>query len=273
MRTLLWTLAAALTLWGCGDAKKRAEERQRAIDAAKTARQAEQEKPAEAPKAEAVKLEAFWDDANYVRITPDGACPEGLWALFSEVPGSAEEKKANAAKKPELAKKLQEATVLVKLRAPAGVKLLPYDAPKGYFPLELSGTIDCTDSIGRIAIAWTKAQAITPGASAAKQGSEVTQNVWTAEPLTYTLPMKSTTEAKEFNDKNRFGLDARLVLKLGKTEVDRKIFKTAKVSSGGITVGGAAEDWGAGRMVHATVQGVRIATDREKTSLIEKKGP
>jgi hypothetical protein len=33
------------------------------------------------------------------------------------------------------------------------------------------------------------------------------------------------------------------------------------------------EDWGAGRMVRAELIGVRLAADREKTTVAEKKGP
>ncbi|MFZ5468565.1 MAG: hypothetical protein ACOZIN_03925 [Myxococcota bacterium] len=271
MRTGLMVVALSVALAGCSDAKKRAEERQRALDEAKAARKDAADQPAAVPQ-EAVKLEPVWDDAAYVRVSADAACPEGMWALFpGEAPGDGEEKKANAQKRAGYAQALRASTVLVKLRAPAGVKLLAYDAPKGQFPLELLGTIDCSDSFGRVAIAWTDAQAIVPGLSAAKAGAEVAQNIWQAEALRYELPMKSMSEAKAFAEKNRFQLEARLLLKLGKVEVDKKTFKTTKVTQGDITLGGGAEDWGAGRLVHASLLGVRLATDREKTVLLEKK--
>lgn len=274
--TSRWTLAAlVLGLAGCKDADERIQEKQKALEEARAAQRSEAA-PAQAAEAspEPVTLDAFWDDAGYLKLRGDAPCPEGIWALFpKDVPGdSPEEKKANAAKRAEWASKLKEATVLVKLRAPKEVKLGDYDAPKGKFPLEVAGSIDCTDSFGRLTIAWTSAKAITPGNSAAKDGAEVQQNIWHSEPTLYTLPMRSMAEAKEFRDKHRFDLHARLVLKLGRPQVDKKMFKTSKVSEGEISLGGGWEDWGAGRMIRAEVQGIRISTDREKTALIEKRG-
>ena len=39
-----------------------------------------------------------------------------------------------------------------------------------------------------------------------------------------------------------------------------------------ISIGGGNEDWGAGRMVHADLVGLRVASDHEKTELFQKKG-
>ncbi len=267
-RVLVLALAA-----GCTDSKSRIEERQKAIEAARAAAKAKQQ-PQEAPKAEPVRLDAFWDDASYVKVVPDGQCPEGIWALFSgDAPGDTpDEKKANAARRAELAKKLRESTFLVKLRAPTTVKLHEYDAPKGQFPIEIAGSVDCTDSFGHLTFAWTPAKAITPGLSAAKQGAEVAQNIWVAEPMTFHLPMRSQSEAREFKEKRRLDLHARIVMKLGKTEVDRKMFRTTKQTSGDISIGGGVEDWGAGRLVRAELLGLRLATEHEKMPLIENKG-
>jgi hypothetical protein len=158
------------------------------------------------------------------------------------------------------------------LKAPVSLKLKDYDAPKGVFPLEAVGTIDCVDSIGRIAIAWTPAKAVNPPNSAAKEGAEFSQAIWQADPTNYSFPVKSVSEAKEFLNKHRFDIDARIVLKLGKADTHKKMIKTQKVSSGEVTMGGGMEDWGAGRMVVGEVLGVRISTEHEKTALIESRG-
>ena len=205
-------------------------------------------------------------------------CPEGFWALFpGDAPGgSPEEKKANAAKRKELAEAAKARKYIVKLRAPAQVVLSPYDAPNGKFTIEVHGTIDCTDAIGRIALAWTATRAGDPGNSAAKADADFAQNSWIAEPAHFDLFIKSLTEAKEFNDKNRFGLSARVGFGLGKVEVDKKIKKVAKVTekvaAAGETLsfGGGNEDWGAGRLIHADLLGIRVATDREKKQVAEK---
>jgi hypothetical protein len=139
----------------------------------------------------------------------------------------------------------------------------------------VKGTIDCTDSMGHVAIAWTEAKAGDPGNSAAKEGSEVTQNVWNALPVTFELPITSLTEAKTFNDANRFGLSARVAFTPGKVEVDKKLKKVPKVTEQAagetLTIGGGTEDWGAGRLLHAELLGIRVATDREKKQLFDQK--
>ncbi len=228
------------------------------------------------PQVEAVKLDAPYDDTQATVILPDGPCPEGLWALFGgTAPGDTPaEQKANAAKRGELAAAAKAKQYIVKLRG-TPVKLSAYDAPKGKFDVEVAGTIDCTDSIGRIAIAWTKTRAGDPGNSAGKEGAEVTQNVWLAEPVVFELPMKSLNEAKEWDTANRFGLSARVAFKPGKVEVDKKSKRVAKVTEKAhgetLAFGGGSEDWGAGRMLHADVLGIRVATQGEKTQLFEKK--
>ncbi len=269
-----------LGLAGCpSSGAKRMEEKQKALDekrASDKAKAEQKELVGDLPK-DVFHVGPPWEDSSYVEIRSDGPCPPNFWALFAgETPGATkEEKKANNAKRTELAKALKEQTYLVKLHGPEVVKLKPYDAPKGWFPLEVAGTIDCTDSIGRVAITWSTAKAGDPGNSAAKEGSEITQNIWTAEPLKYTLPQKGMSEAKEFDTKNKLGLSARIFFKLGKTEIDRKLKKipkvTEKAAGESLSMGGGTEDWGAGRMVRADGIGIRVATDKEKTMLIEKK--
>jgi hypothetical protein len=266
-------LASALVL-SCSDGGKRIEERQKAIEESRAELKAQVEakstekRPEEAP----VKLDPFWDDPAFVTLRPDGACPEGLWALFpGPAPGEGPEKKANEAKRADYAAKLKGTTFVARLRPSSGLVLQPYDSPKGQFSLELFGLLDCVDAGGHIAIGWNKPKAITPPTSAAKDDADLVQRIWRGEPMFYPLPMKSQGEAKEWEAKHRFGLDARVILKLGKGEVDRKMVKVAKQSSGDISVGGGTEDWGAGRMVRAQLLGVRIAIEREKTALVEKK--
>ncbi|MBL8958185.1 MAG: hypothetical protein JNK82_45855 [Myxococcaceae bacterium] len=229
-----------------------------------------------APKeSEAVKLGSPWDDGKL--ITSDGPCPEGIWALFKgDAPGADKaEKKANEAKRADLVQDLKAQTFMVKLRSD-GVKLKDFDAPKGEFPLEVNGSIECTDSFGHVALAWTAAKAGNPGNSAAKQDAEITQNYWLAPPVTFAIPMKSMSEAKEWANANRIGLSARVVFKLGKVEVDKKLHKVAKVTEKAagetISIGGGTEDWGAGRLVRVELVGLRVATEKETKQIFEKKG-
>jgi len=271
---------ALLALSGCpGDASKKTAEKVKALEEKKVADRTKVEQKemlAELPK-DLVKLDPPWEDSSYVLLKSDGPCPENFWALFGgDAPGAnKEEKKANAGKRAELAKALREKTYLVKLRAPDEVKLSAFDATKNEFPVDVQGTIDCTDSIGRVAIAWSAVKAGDPGASAAKEGAEVTQNIWMAQPLKFQLPMKGMADAKEFDSKNRLGLSARAFFKLGKTEIDKKLKKLGKVVEKAhgetLAIGGGVEDWGAGRMVRAEGVGIRLASEKEKTTLIERK--
>ncbi len=271
---------ALLGLTGCpSDATKKTADKLKALEEHKAAEKQkadQKEMLADLPK-DVVRLDPPWEDSSYVLLRADGACPDNFWALFGgEAPGAnKEEKKANNAKRAELAKVLRAQTYLVKLRAPDEVKLGAFDATKNEFPLEVIGTIDCTDSMGHVAIAWSAVKAGDPGASAAKEGAEVTQNIWMAQPMKFTLPMKGMADAKEFDQKNRLGLSARVFFKLGKGEIDKKLKKMAKVVEKAhgetLTIGGGVEDWGAGRMVRAEGVGIRVASEKEKTSLIERK--
>lgn len=279
MRGLIWSILV-VTLFSCskggGD---RATEQLAALKKKQEAEAKAKREKAENPVAlptEVVKLDPPYDDTQAIVILPDGPCPEGFWALFpGEAPGAnAEEKKANAAKRKDLALTLRSKKYIVKLRAPAQVVLSPYDAPNGKFDIDVHGTIDCTDPLGRIAIAWTDVKAGDPGNSAAKADADFAQNVWVAQPAHFELKITSMTEAKEFSDKNRFGLSARVGFTLGKTEVDKKVKKVAKVKEKAageeLSFGGGNEDWGAGRLVRAEVLGIRVATDREKKTIAEK---
>lgn len=255
-------------------AQLEALQKKKAQDAQEQAvKEAARAAPAQAP---AIELAAPYGDAGNTVIAPDGPCPQGFWALLPTVaPGAtAEEKKANAAQKKTLAEQLRARQYMVKLRAPS-VKLSAYDAPKGQFVIEVPGTIDCTDATSgqRIAIAWTEAKAGTPAASAAKEGSELVQQIWQAPGVVFDHPVKSMIEAKAFESGNRIGLSARVVFKLGKVEVDRKLKRVSKVQEKAhgetLAFGGGDEDWGAGPLVHTELVAVRVASQGEKQQLYE----
>lgn len=280
LRQLAFTTCAlaALPLLSCNDSpSKRAQDQLDALQKKKAAAKNAKDDKLEPLPTDVIRLDAPYDDAQATVIHPDGPCPEGFWALFpGDAPGATpEERKANAANRKSIADGLKQKKFLVRMKGVNSVTLSPYDAPKGRFTIDVKGTIDCTDSMGHVAIAWTDAKAGDPGNSAAKEGSELTQNVWTAPPVTFELPITSLTEAKTFNDQNRFGLSARVAFTLGKVEVDKKMKKVAKVTEQAagqtLTLGGGMEDWGAGRLVRAELLGIRVATDREKKQLFDQR--
>jgi hypothetical protein len=277
-RLVVAALAFAF-LFACkGNSSTRAQEQLEALQKKKEAEKkaATEDKPAPLPT-EVIRLEPPYDDAQAVVLLPDGPCPEGFWALFpGDAPGATpEEKKANQANRKAVADQVRSKKYLVRMKGANFVTLSPYDAPKGRFLIEVKGTIDCTDSMGHIAIAWTEAKASEPGTSAAKEGAEVTQNVWNAAPVTFELPITSLADAKTFNDQNRFGLSARVAFTPGKVDVDKKMKKVAKVTEQAagqtVSLGGGMEDWGAGRLLHADLLGIRVATDREKKQLFDQR--
>jgi hypothetical protein len=257
LNKLSWLLSLLVVAVACSNAEKKAEERQRLLDEARAQRKADQEAKEKSTGAVAapVQLDAQWGDPAFVRINNEKKCPDNLWAP-----------KASA-----FNPDMKSATFFTVLAPPEGVKLGEYNAGKGFFPLEVAGIIDCEDSAGRVAIAFNEPTPYTPGNSAAQPDSEVAMRVWQAPMYQFELPMKSMNDAKEFEKKNRFGLKARIVFKLGSSRIDRKIVKTAKQSGGGIEVAGGANDWGAGRCIKAQVVGIRVSTEQEKTSILEKK--
>lgn len=273
------TVGVVVALTACSDGAKKMAEKQAALDKARAEKKVKDEAAELTPiPKETVQLEPMWNGPDDVVVDDDRPCPEGFWALFpGEAPGATkDEKKTNAARRAELAKGLREKRYRVRLRSPDGVSLKPYDAPNGNFPLEVKGSLDCTDSLGHITLAWTKAVATTPKASAAQEGSELVERIWHAEPLKWQVQMKSMAEAREFDTKNKLQLSARVILRLGTVEVDKKLIKVGKVvekvQGETLSIGGGTEDWGAGRLVRADLVGVRVATDREKTQLFEKRG-
>ena len=272
-------LLTSCFLLGCPeDRAARAEKQLAELKTKQEAQKAAKQDEKLVAPVDTVKLDPPYDDGSSERLVPDGACPEGLWALFpGEAPGDTpEEKKANAARRADVAKALQGKQFMYRLRAPQQVVLKPHDAVAGVLPIEVLGTVDCTDAAGRVAIAWTNAKAGSPDASAAKEGSDLVQNMWLAPPVAFSLPIKSMSEAKTFMQSNALGLTARVVFTFGKGEVDKKLKKIPKVQekAAGETLafGGGTEDWGAGRLVRAELVGLRVAVEQEKKQLFELKG-
>jgi len=281
-RSIAGTLCLCGLLAGCNakPAGQRAQEQLAALQQKRAeAAKAEKVEPLEPLPTNIVKLEAPYDDVQTPVLLPDAPCPEGLWSLFpGEEPGTPSdkkrtpaEKKAAQARKAELAAGFAGRQYLLKLKGPAQVVLQPFDAPKGHFVIEVPGTFDCADAQGRIAIAWTDTKAVDPAAGTGELG----QNLWQATPLHFELPMNSLSEAKTWFDKNRGALSARVAFTLGKVEVDRKMKRPPKISRDvageHLAMGGTDEDWGAGRLIHVSLVGVRVATDRERTQLFDQR--
>jgi hypothetical protein len=273
-----WVLLCVMSMVACGgkDSAKRAQQQLDALQKkkeadAKAAKEKENAGPV-VPKV--VELPAPYDAK--VVIQPDGPCPEGTWALLpGPAPGATPEaKKSNEAARKGLADGLKASPVMIKMRVPQ-VSLSAFDAPKGQFVITVPATIDCVDPTTkqRVALTWGEAKAGLPPASAAKEGSESMQHVWQAPPVTFFLPMKTQAEAKAFEMGNRVGLSARVVVRLGRAEVDRKVKKVAKVQEKAhgemLSFGGGSEDWGAGPLIRSTLVALRVATGGEKEQLFE----
>jgi len=274
---LLMVCIVATLLFGCPENRaKRAEKQLADLKAKQEAEKAAAKEEKLVAPADIVKLDPPYDDASSERLVPDGQCPEGLWALVpGETPGATpEEKKANEARRKELAAALSGKQFMFRLRAPNQVTLKPHDAAAGVQPIEVLGTLDCVDASGRIAIAWTDAKSTPSNPEAGKD--EPTPHYWKAPPVSFTLPIKSMSEAKAFAQNNALGLTARVVFTFGKGEVDKKLKKVGKVQQEAagekLGYGGGVEDWGAGRLVRADLVGLRVAVEQEKKQLFELKG-
>lgn len=278
MRGALFAAAVtfcALTTSSCQDSEKKMAERQQALEAA---RAKEKEKAKESATAAEDKkpdrpLDPYWDDPDKVVIRHESPCPDGLWALFGgPAPGGDEEtRKQNDARRAELARTLKAKTFVARLHGPEELKLQPYDAPKGHFPLELKGTIDCEDSIGRIAIAFTNARVIPMPTSSLSEGSP--QMMWDAPPRRHQLPMKSMADAKSFQAKHQFGMEGYIVFDIAKTDTHRKMVRTAKETQGEVTIGGTTDDYGAGRLIRADVKDVRVLANPGPVVLVDTRDP
>ncbi len=266
------SIGLLMALCACESSTERTLRARAALEK-KNQEQAEAKKGA---KPAAPTFSAPYNDSDAQLVVGDGPCPAGLWALFpGPAPGADDaEKKANQDKRSELAKAFEGKQFLVKLRPPA-VKLSPYDAPKGQFTLEVEGLIDCKDSAGSIAIAWTETKAVNPPPSAAQEGNDLSQNVWVAKPTSFTIPMVKSDEAATFEKANQYGVSARVVFKFDKVDIDKKLKKVGKVSAEAfgekLGYGGGVEDWGAGRLVRAKLIALRVAAEQEQKQLFEVK--
>lgn len=278
MRALLAVAASALLLAACSkeSTEDKLAAKQKQIEEQRKQLKEDKAK-ADAPVANDAPKDPYWDAPGLILVRDEGKCPDNLWALFNApAPGAdAAEKKANEAKRKELAEQLRNQTFVISMRTGNGLELEEYNAAKGYFPLKVKSTIDCKDSIGNVTIALTDAKAQTPPTSAAKEGASYTMRIWYAEPQAFQLPMPGMAQAKEWKNKSSLGLEARFIWKPGKTAIDKKLEKVAKhvekAAGETIQIGGGTEDWGAGRMLKADVEAMRITTDRGTKTLVEKK--
>ncbi|MBS1153812.1 MAG: hypothetical protein H6Q89_5510 [Myxococcaceae bacterium] len=253
---VLVVLAAA---GGCTDQKQKMAEAQKARAEAKKAFEAAEEarRNAGKPKIEPAKLEPFWADPAYLRVKTGKPCPEGMWALFPETPGEGAEKEANEARRAELAAKVRGSTFVAVLPFDTGVTLRKYNAKKKALTVQVDGVMECFDGLGLLAVAWgDPAKAVRPPQPDDDEEEATQQAVWRAQPLTFALPFRTAAEAQAFRENQGVGLEARIVFTLGKIAIDKR-GKKGEV------------DWGAGRLVHVDLVGVRIATDHEKLQLAE----
>ncbi len=265
-------LLLALTCFSsCTDRKKKMQEAQRVRDAEKKAFEdaKEAKRIAAIPKIEPAKLDPFWDSPDYLRTYNGKPCPEGLWALFPETPGEGAAKEANEAKRAALAQKVKAATFVAVMHSGAGLEVRPYNKKKKRLTVEVDGLLECTDGLGVVSLAWGDPAKPFRQAQPGDEDDELPPtSVWRAQPRVFQLPFANAAEAKKFVDETVVSLDARLVFTLGKIAVDVKKHKTPPGVAGPEQ---AMVDYGAGRLVHVTVLGARLAADHEKAELAVQK--
>jgi hypothetical protein len=262
-RSLFVLLAAALVL-GCGrDKQQRMLEAEKRLEADKKkyAKEAEAKLLAAAPKVERATLEAPWEDPNNLRVTTGKPCPDGLWSLFESTPGEGSEQEANARQREALATKLRAATFVTTLGHGSGVTVHPWDKKKKSVTVEVEGLVECFDKLGLLSLAWGQpAKAFRP--SPADEAAMSPQAVWRARSLSFGLPFATEADAKAWSQKEGLTAEARVVFTVGKVEVDKRVKKNEQ---------GQEIDWGAGRLAHVELVGVRLATNFEKTLLVERR--
>jgi hypothetical protein len=268
------TLCAALGLAACTDNKKKMREAQAKRDAEKAAFEKAKEDKIKnsAPKVDRAQLGAEWDSPDFLKISLGRPCPEGLWSIFPGAPGETPEEIArNEAKRAELAQKMKDSTYVVLLTHGNGVTMRKYNPRKKQLTIEVDGLVECYDKLGLLSVAWGEpAKPFRPPPPDADEEEMTPQAVWRAQPLLFPVPFATAKEANAFRDKEGLGLEARLVFKLGKVDVDKKNAKTSRP----LPDAGAVNeelDWGAGRLVHVQMIGVRVGTDFEKKLIAEKK--
>jgi len=268
-RPLVALLALSLA-GGCSDKTQKMKDAQKKRDEEKKTfeKEAEERAKAAAPKVDAAKLSDAWDNPEFLKIATGKRCPDGLWSLFPSTPGEDAEKARNEAQKPELADRMSQATYVAVFHHGTGVTLGKYDKKKKVLAVQVEGVLECFDGLGLLTVALGDgAKPFRPPKPKGSDEDLSPQAVWRAKPLTFHVPFEDPLEAKVFTQGEGLGTDARLVFTLGKTEVDEKLSKVPANEEAG-TKGGTV-DWGAGRLVHAQLKGVRLATDHEKKVLVE----
>lgn len=258
----------------CTDAKTKVKEREAARAAEKKAYEAAQEakRKAALPKVEAAELEPFWADPSYLKVATGRPCPEGLWALFPETPGEGAVREANEKKRDELVAKVRAATFVAVMPFDTGVRLRKYNPKKKTMAVEVDGLIECVDGGGILSLAWGEpAKPFRPKMpdDDEDEGPITPQAVWRARPLRFPLSFATAAEAQSFVERRGPGIQVRLVFTLGRVDVDKKVQKTARAF---VPDAGVAEDdidWGAGRLVHVDLLGVRVSTNHEHELLAE----
>lgn len=273
--TSLLLLAVLTCSSGCVDNKTKMKEAQKKRDAEKKAQEDKEAARLKAlqPKVDRAKLDSFWDDPSFVKISLGRPCPEGLWSIFPGTPGEGAEQTRNEAKRAELEEKMKSSTFVVLLAHGNGVTMRKYNPKKKTLTVEVDGLVECYDGLGLLSVAWGQpAKPFRPPAPDDDEEETMTspQAVWRAQPLLFPLPFPNAAEATRFRDKAGLGIETRLVFKLGKIDIDRKKLKTEKP----LPDAGAVKeelDWGAGRLVHVEMLGVRVGTEFEKTLLAEKR--
>ena len=269
-------LLVSLTLGansGCVDNKTKMKEAQKRRDAEKKAQEDKEAARLKAlqPKVDRAKLDSFWDDPSFLKVSLGRPCPDGLWSMFPGAPGEGAEQTRNEGKRAELAEKMKNATFVVLLAHGNGVTMRKYNAKKKQLTVEVDGLVECYDGLGLLSVAWGEpAKPFRPPPPDADEEEMTPQAVWRAQPLLFPLPFPNAAEANKFRDKAGLGIETRIVFKLGKIDIDKKVGKTARPLPDAGEVKEAL-DWGAGRLVHVDVLGVRVGTDFEKTLLTERR--
>jgi hypothetical protein len=260
-RGLFAVTLAALALCACTNHKKKMDERVKKHDDAKVDfEKKEDDKRKAAAKFEVAQLEPPWDDPAYLKVTSGKPCPDGVWAMFSTAPGEDAEKAANEKKRAELLPKVKDGTYVTVLNVDTGVKVGKYNEKKKVLPIEVEGLVECTDGVGMVSMAWGEpAKVKRPSKDQAEETTP--QSVWSAKPISFALPFDSQAEASAFVEGPGAGLQVRLVYKVRKVQEDKHLVKT---ELGKI-------DFGAGRLMHVDLVAARLATDHEKTAVVEKK--
>jgi hypothetical protein len=266
----MWVLMGVLLITACKSGSDKMKERQKQHDAERKSYEAAEEakRKASEPKIDWAVLDEAWNPKGSAVITSGKPCPDGLWTLFPVTPGEGDEQQANEAKRASLLEKVMAQTYVVQLRHGQGVALRKYNAKKKTLTVEVEGLVECFDGAGLLSVAWGEpAKPFRPKAEDEEDGA-TPQSVWRAQPLLFPLPFSTPNEAKAFAEQEGIGTIARLVFTLGKSDVDKKLKKTAKPNG---EEGEDVLDWGAGRLIHVKLSGVRLSTDHEKKLLSEKR--